>query len=153
MSTEENDSIMTPDEIALKIQALADNELPEQEIDAVLDAIQGSYEYRQEYADLLKLRRRLGTGPAPRVSEDWLARAERRISRRVSRGVGTLLFTGSYLVLLGYALFTLFRDPSVPLMVAVLVTAGVGGAVVLLTSAIADRVRERKTDKYREIIR
>ena len=151
MSTEENE--MTPDEIAMKIQALADNELPEQEIDAVLETIQGSYEYRSEYVELLKLKRRLGTGPAPRVSEEWLARAERRVSRRVSRSTGTLLFLGSYIVLFGYALFTLFRDPSLPLMVAVLVTVGVGGAVVLLTSAIADRVRERKTDKYREIIR
>ena len=36
--------------IKLRIQALADNELPEHEIGEVLNAVQGSYEYREEYA-------------------------------------------------------------------------------------------------------
>jgi hypothetical protein len=141
------------DEILVKIQALADNELPESEIDSVLDAIQGSYEYREEYAALLKLRRSLGAGPAGRPSEDWLAKAERKISRRLSRGIGTLLFIGSTVVLLGYATVSLFRDPDVPLIVSVLTAGGAVGVAVLLASAIADRVRERKTDKYRGIMR
>jgi len=141
------------DEIHMKIQALVDNELPESEVDSVLATIQGSYEYRQEYAELLKLRRSLGAGPAGRLPDDWLAKAERKISRRLSRGIGTLLFVGSYLLLLGYAVFSLFDDPDVPLIVSVLVLSGIAGVAVLLANAIADRVRERKTDKYRGIIR
>ena len=140
------------DEIHLRIQALADNELPEEEIDAVLAEIQGSYEYRNEYADLLRMKRRI-SGTAVRAPEDWLARAEKRVSRRISRGTGLLLFVGSYVVLIGYALFTLFREPSVPLIVSVLIGSLVLGLIVLLVNAIADRVRESKTDKYRELIR
>ncbi|MFP4113108.1 MAG: hypothetical protein ACOC2Y_04700 [Spirochaetota bacterium] len=142
-----------PDEIRMKIQALVDNELPESEIEPTIEAIQGSYEYRTEYAELLRLKKRLGSGPAPRPSEDWLEKAERRISRRVSSGLGTLLFIGSYVVLLAYAIYTLFRDPEVPLIVSVLTVTGVVGFVVLLGNAIADRVRESRTDKYRGIIR
>lgn len=153
MSTSDHDEQEHTDEVRLKIQALADNELPEEEIEPTLDLIQGSYEYRREYAELLRLKRHLNDQPIPPVTEEWIERAERRISRRISRGAGTLLFVGSYLVLLGYAIFTMFRDPGVPLIVAVLVSAVVLGAGVLLGSAIADRVRERRTDKYREIIR
>lgn len=153
MSTHDSEHDPNQDDVRLKIQALVDNELPESEIEPVLERIQGSYEHRREYAELLQLRRRLGTGPAPRVSEDWLDRAQRRISRRVSRGIGTVLFLGSYVLLVGYALYTLVRDPEVPVIVSVLTVSAVAGIVVLLGNAIADRVRERKTDRYREITR
>ena len=141
------------DDIRIRIQALVDNELPEGEIEAVLAEIEGSYDYRTEYAELLKLRRKLGPGPAQRVSDEWVERAEARVTRRIGRGLGMVLFLGSYLVLLGYAIYTMLREPDVPLIVAVLILGVVAGFVVLLATAIADRVRERKTDRYRGIIR
>ncbi len=141
------------EDVRMKIQALVDNELPESEIASVLEEIRGSYEYRAEYAELLRLRRRLSAGPVPPVSSDWLTRAERRISRRISRSVGVTLLIGSCVALLGYALFTLFADPDVPRPVIVLVALGVAGIVALIANAIADRMRERRTDRYREIIR
>jgi hypothetical protein len=98
------------------------------------------------------MKRRI-SGTAVHAPQDWLARAEKKISRRISRGAGLFLFLGSYVALLGYALFTFFREPSVPLIVSILVGSLVLGVVVLLANAIADRVRESKTDKYREIIR
>lgn len=153
MSTHDRDEHLPQDDIRIRIQALVDNELPESEIESVLEAIEGSYEYRSEYAQLLKLRRKLGSGPAQHVSEEWVERAERRVTRRVSRGVGVALFLGSYLVLLGYAIYTMFREPDVPLIVSVLTLGIVAGFVVLLANAIADRVRERRTDKYRGVIR
>jgi hypothetical protein len=137
----------------MKIQALVDNELPESEIEPTIEAIQGSYEYRAEYAELLKLRKKLSSGAVPPPSQDWLREAEKKVSRRIGRGLGTVLFLGSYVILLGYAVFTMFRDPSVPIIVSVLILSGIVGFVVLLGNAIADRVRESKTDKYRGIIR
>ncbi|MFW5683224.1 MAG: hypothetical protein ACOC1I_00085 [Spirochaetota bacterium] len=153
MSTHDPQHELSPDDIRLRIQALADNELPEEAIEPTLEQIQGSYEYRQEYAELLRIKHRVKGEPVPRASEEWLEHAERRISRRLARGSGMVLFLGSYLILLGYAVFTMFRDPGVPLIVSVLVTTVLLGAAVLLGNAIADRVRESKTDKYRGIIR
>lgn len=153
MPAREPNGQLSDEEIRMRIQALVDNELPEQEIEPVLDRIQGSYEYRREYADLLRLRRKLATGSAPPPPQEWIDRAERRISRRIARGTGVILFVGSYLGLLGYGLLTLFRTPDVPRPVSLLVAATAAGAVVLLGNAIADRVRERRTDKYREIVR
>lgn len=153
MSLHERNPDLPEDDVRIRIQALVDNELPEAEIEPVLEAIEGSYEYRAEYAELLKLRRKLGSGPAPPVSGEWLERAERRVARRISRGVGLGLFLGSYVVLLGYALYTMLREPKVPVIISVLTLGVVAGFVVLLANAIADRVRERKTDTYRRIIR
>ncbi len=154
MNPYDDDPQDTPlEDTRAKIQALVDNELPDSEIEPVLETIQGSYEYRAEYAELLRLRRRLAAGPAPPVSADWLAKAERRISRRVTQSVGAVLLVGSYAVLLGYALFTFLRDPEVPRLVTVLVALGALGIGALLVNAVADRIREKKTDRYREIIR
>ena len=149
MGIQENDT----EEIQLKIQALADNELPEAEIGPILESVQGSYEYRQEYAELLRLKKRLsgvvGKGPG----SDWVLAAERSITRKLFRGIGTVFFIGSYLALLGVALLTLFQDSGVPILVSILVGASVLGLVVLLGTAIADRVRENRTDKYRGVMR
>jgi hypothetical protein len=141
------------DEIQLKIQALADNELPEEEIGQVLAAVQGSYEYREEYAELLRLKKRLSGVLSKGPGSDWVLAAERSITRKLFRGVGTVFFIGSYLALLGVAVATLFRDSDVPVYVSVLVGVGIAGLLVLLGTAIADRVRESKTDKYRGVIR
>ena len=58
-----------------------------------------------------------------------------------------------YCGLFGYALYTLIREPDVPIIVVVLIAGGVLGFVFLLGNAIADRVRESRNDRYREIIR
>lgn len=141
------------EEIQLKIQALADNELPEGEIGLVLDAVQGSYEYREEYAELLRLKKRLSGVVAKDPGIDWVLAAERSISRKLFRGIGTVFFIGSYLALLGVAVVTLFQDSEVPIIVSILVGVGILGLIVLLGTAIVDRVRESRTDKYRGVIR
>jgi len=141
------------EEIQLKIQALADNELPEGEIGSVLEAVQGSYEYREEYAELLRLKKRLSGVVAKDPGVDWVLAAERSISRKLVRGIGTVFFIGSYLALLGVAVVTLFQDSEVPIIVSILVGVGILGLIVLLGTAIVDRVRESRTDKYRGVIR
>jgi len=144
---------LSADRIELKIQALADNELPESEIPEVLAEIQGSYEYRQQYAEMLSLKRRLAGLAIRPPGPDWVAAAEKRVLRKLFRGTGTTLFVASYLALLGVGFVYLFRDPDVPIFISVLVAVGALGLFVLLGNAIADRVRERKTDKYRGVLR
>lgn len=140
-------------DIRIKIQALADNELPESEIGSVLEQIQGSHEYRKEYTDILRIKRQLAGEPIPQLSEEWIDRTERRIVRRLSKASGNVLFIGSYLALLGYAIFSLFRDSEVPIVVSILVGAGVVGFAVLLGNAILDRIRESREDRYKDVIR
>ena len=138
------------DDITLKIQALADNELPEEEIQTVMTAIQGSHEYRAEYVEMLRLKKRLAGEAVPELTEEWVDKLERRITRRAGRFSGNLLFIGSYVVLLGYSVYSLFRDSDVPLLVSILVGAGIVGFLLLLGGAIVDRIRESRTDRRPE---
>jgi hypothetical protein len=143
----------TAEERVLRVQALVDNELPADQIRDTLEMIRSDSSLQDEYAELLKLRRSVGPGPATRVPEAWVEQAERRIHRRTGRGIGVVLLVGSYAILLGYALFTLFASPKTPVIVAILISASVLGFLFLLSNAIMDRMRERRTDKYREVMR
>jgi hypothetical protein len=67
--------------------------------------------------------------------------------------VGNVFFLGSYVALLGVGFAAMFRDSDVPLYVTILVAVGAVGFLALLGSAIADRVRESRTDKYKGVIR
>jgi len=50
---------MQCDEAALKVQALADNELTETEIPEVMAHVQSCYNCRNDYVQLLRLQRRM----------------------------------------------------------------------------------------------
>jgi hypothetical protein len=148
-----SDQSMSTDDIRLKIQALADNELPESEIGPVLERIQGSYEYREEYAQLLRLRKRLAGVVVPEPRGDWVVEVEKKTTRKLTRGLGSILFIASYVALLGVGIVSVVRESEVPVYVAVLVGVGALGFVTLLINAIADRVRESRTDKYKGVMR
>jgi hypothetical protein len=66
---------------------------------------------------------------------------------------GKLLFFGSYLLLFAYTLYTLFSDDSTELIIKLAVSGSVFGILVLLVITIADKLKENKTDKYKEVIR
>ncbi len=142
-----------PSETTLKVQALVDNELPAQDIRPTLEMIQADPTLQREYVEMLRLKHRLGPGPSSRISDQWLERAERSVSRKLWRRAGLLFFLGSYGGLAGYALYSAFASPSTPIVVSLLIGTGVIGFVFLLSSAIADRVRESRNDKYRGVIR
>jgi hypothetical protein len=138
-------------DIHLRIQALADNELPEEEIPRVLAEIQGSYEYRDEYAELLRLKRKLAGAPVPEPRPEWFLRVQRSLRRRVFGGLGVVAFVGSYAGLLLYAVITVVRRNAFPSLVLAALAVGGGGLLVLLVLTIADRIRESRDDKYRGV--
>lgn len=142
---------MTSEETRLKIQALADNELPEQEIPELMEAIRGSYDLRAEYVELLRMKRRLGGATVPEPSAEWFERLAERPARRAMSRIGLTVLIGSYVVLLAYAVYSLFADASVSLLIRLGAGGAVLGALVVLAVAVADRVRESKSDKYREV--
>lgn len=144
---------MNPEELKLKVQALVDNELDEAEIPAVMNEIEGSYEMRREYVELLRLRRRLTASTVLEPPEEWFEAAARRPGRRIFGWTGNFLFIGSYVVLLGFALFTLFRGQDTSTWVKIGVAGVAVGFVVLLLRAIVDRIRESRTDRYKEVMK
>ena len=137
----------------LKAQALMDNELSEEEIGGVVDHIQSCYRCREDYIALLKLRRKMKGLQYPEPPQEWFEQLRKKRGRRFSTGFGLTLFIGSYIVLFGYSLYSLFADSSEGLFIKLVVGGIVVGVLALLGVTIADRARESKTDKYKEVMK
>jgi len=137
----------------MKIQALIDNELPEEEISSVINHIESCYKCREDYIEFLKLRKKMNIIKVPEPSKEWFEELPKRVFRRVSSIVGKILFFGSYGALIAYALFSFFSDTGESTFVKFLVGALVLGVFVLLGVTISDKVKENKTDKYRGVIK
>lgn len=144
---------MTNEEIRLKIQALVDNELEEKEIPEVLSLVESNYEMRDEYIRLLKFHRTMKGLSFPSPSDEWFADMPKRTARKAFAGLGQVFFFGSYILLFGYALFSLFADASEGMFIKLVVAGIFIGLLSLLGVAIVDRVRESKTDKYKGVMK
>lgn len=144
---------MQCDEAKLKIQALTDDELDIEEIPAVLKHLESCYPCRREYGELLALRKRLSEVPLPEPSEEWFETLERKPLYRLSRKAGLFIFLASYLALLGYAVSDLFLQSSTPTGLKITIAATGISAIILFSNAVYQRLKERKTDRYREVMK
>lgn len=143
---------MQCDEAALKVQALADNELTETEIPEVMAHVQSCYNCRNDYVQLLRLQRRMKF-VIEEPSQEWFEKLERRTGRKIASGSGQALFIGSYILLLGYALYSLFVNSEVGTFVKLSVGGIVLGGASLFGVSILDRVRESRDDKYKGVVK
>lgn len=67
------------------------------------------------------------------------------------RVFGWLLFAGGALGLVGFAIYALAFDDDASVVLKLLFGALYGGLGLLLLSVLRSRLRERKTDKYRDV--
>ncbi|MCK4541942.1 MAG: hypothetical protein KAU17_06900 [Spirochaetales bacterium] len=144
---------MNSDELKLKIQALVDNELSESEIPEVLDAIESDYTLRKEYQEILQLQARMKGVDYPQPEPEWFEKGLVNPARKGISLLGKVLFLGSYVLLLGYAVYSALVDQGEHLLIRISIGGITLGILVLLGITIGDRLRERKTDKYKGIIR
>ncbi len=144
---------MNCEEARLKIQALIDNELDEGEISQVLDHVQSCYRCRNEYIELLRLRKKMKNLAVPEPSSAWFESLQRKIGRKISSSAGQFLFIGSYLALAAYAVYSLLTDAGVALFIKIFVGGILAGTTLLLGVTIADRVRESRDDKYKGVMK
>ena len=144
---------MNCDEAKQNCQLLIDDELNEEEIAPLMEHLESCYRCRDEYIGLLKLRKKLSgiKGPAP--DEEWFEALNRSRGRRFFGGAGFILMLVSWLLLAGYALFTLFSDSGENLFVKIVVAGAVVSVIVLFITALTDRLKESKTDKYKGVMK
>jgi predicted anti-sigma-YlaC factor YlaD len=137
----------------LKVQALVDNELSEIEIDQVMDHVQSCYRCRGEYTELLKLQKKMKGLAYPEPPKEWFETLGKKPARKASSLLGQILFIGSYVLLFGYALYSLFTDSGEGLFIKLVFGGIVLGILFLLGVTVADRVRESKTDRYKGVMK
>ena len=137
----------------LKVQALVDSELDEQDISPVVSHIQSCYRCRDDYVELLRLQRRMKGIRDPEPPKEWFESLNRRVGRRFTSLAGQILFVGSYAALVGYAIYSAFVDSGSSLFIKLAIGAIVVGVLTLLGVTVSDRARESKTDRYKGVIK
>lgn len=144
---------MNCDEAKLKIQALADGELAESDIPDALEHVQSCYNCREEYISLLQLQKKLKGLIQHEPSAEWFEKLNRRITRKIGSSAGQILFIGSYLALIAYAVYSLFADTGAAVFIKIAVGGILVGVVTMLGITIADRIRESKDDRYKGVMK
>ena len=144
---------MNCDDAKINCQLLIDDELEEEKIAPLMEHLESCYKCRDEYIGLLKLRKKLNgiKGPAP--DEEWFEALYRKKGRKAAGGFGFILLVASWLCLAGFALYSLFSDSSEGVFVKIIVAASVLSVIVLFITALTDRLKESKTDKYKGVIK
>jgi len=144
---------MDCEEARLKAQALADNELDEGEIPAVLHHLESCYRCRKEYIDLLSLQKKLKGVKFPVPEEEWFEERYRRRGRKSFSFIGQVFFFLSYVALIVFSIAQLFRGPEASLFLKIIVGGILVGIIVLFVVTVSDRIRERKTDRYGDVMK
>lgn len=137
----------------LKLQALIDRELAEDEIPRVIDHMESCYSCRQEYIGFLRLQKKLESGEYPEPPREWFDQLEKNRPRRALSRLGLILMVGSYAVLALYGLFQALSDGSEEVLPKLLFGGIMGGALLLLAVTFSDRRRESRTDRYKDVKR
>lgn len=126
-----------------------DGELPAGRRDAVAAHLERCTECHREFVIYQRMKEDLGAmttndGSGPDL---WTA-----ISRRIAQPAGWLFMTGGLVVLGAWGVWSWITSPEM-FWRKLAVGAVVVGAALLLASAILDRLRDVRTDPYREIQR
>ncbi len=145
---------MNRDEARALMSALLDGELDAAQAEELCRRIEQDAELAREYEQLVSLRRatRSSLDPPAVTEADWDALAL-RIAARGSEGLGwTLLAPGALALVVGGAA-TVLLSSEIPLWTRLACGAVFAGLTFLLLSAIADRLRARRVERYDRVNR
>ena len=70
--------------------------------------------------------------------------------------IGIVLILVGFLTLLGYGMYSLlvviYSTEDIPLIIRLAVPIIIGGLMVLIVSVVRDRLRDRRNEKFREVM-
>ncbi len=143
---------MSPEETHEKVSALVDGTLPPEEEARMRQVLNEHPEIRAEYDELLAIRSSLRDvfTPPPVSDDEWEQVALRAVSRHGQR-FGWVLFTPGILSLAIGALVAFFLNGGIPLWQRIAVGGVTCGLAFLLLSALADRLRARRRERYDKV--
>jgi len=148
---------MTCDEFAIKIMALVDGELSDDESRSVLDHIAVCDKCAGEYASLKKLKGVTGEMKMKKLPEFYWDEYWSHVYNRLERGLSWILISVGVIIILGFVVWEvlgqLVADPVMNPLLKGAIYVVVLGVVILLISIIREKLMVRKVDKYREVER
>ena len=143
---------MPCEEIGDRLMAYLDDELSDEErtqMENHLTSCEPCREDIRAYRRMRELSRQLRLRePPPEFWDEY----PQGVVNRLGRGIGWMLIIGFGVVLTLYGIGCLWIS-EVPLLVKACVTGVLLGFGILLLTLVRQRLREAKTDRYKEIIR
>lgn len=140
----------------LEIQALADGEIISdgEKTAGLFLHLSTCKSCRDEYYETVKLAKTLGVSNLEQPTEEWFMELERKRGSSIVRKIGYLLLLVPYIIMIGFSIYEMLQEGGTE---SILLTgsfiAMIAGVLLLLGYSIRARVKESKTDKYKEIIR
>ncbi len=128
-----------------------DGELTQQDRQRVEVHVDGCANCRETMIELGEIRKGIGRLQDPEPTNEQRSRMMRITVTKTSRGLGWLLGIAGGLILVGYAAYEFATDDSVEALVKVATAGAVGGLALLLLSVLIDRLRARKSDRYKDV--
>ena len=94
-----------------------------------------------------------------KVSDQWIGRlaldqaSPRGGEENTIRNLGATLFIAGWAILAGFGLVEILVSADEPLWVRVGLGSMIAGSMMIFTSLLIERIKNRKKDKYTEVIR
>lgn len=143
-------------ELKLQIQALTDGEteaFSDEDLSKIFSHLSICSECRSQYTATMRLKdavKVIGYNPPPK---EWFEQLEKKRSNKIMRRLGYFLIIVPYFLLMGVGLSKLFFDSGEHIIIRGSIATIIIGFLILLTRTIIGRIKESKTDKYKEIMK
>ena len=130
-----------------------DGELTQQDRQRVDVHLDDCASCRQAFEQLQRIQSGLGSMPHPEPTEQQRSRMMGVMLTKTSRGVGWLLAIGGAALLIGMGVYEFVTDDSINLWVKIGNGAVAVAALLIGGSVLVERLRDRKTDRYKDVER
>ena len=145
------------DEIEVKVMALLDGELSEQDIIIVKDHLNSCKRCSDEYASLKKLKEVTSTMKMKKLPEYYWDDYWTNVYNRLERGISWLLISLGAIIVLAFAgweaLSALIADQEMNPLLKIGIFVLLIGSVILIVSILREKLLVKRIDKYREVKR
>ncbi len=141
------------DRIEVLLSGFIDNELTQQERQAVENHLETCQKCREVVEELRRLQRETAKMVIQHPSgRDW-EKVEKNLFQTASRSLGWIILVVWSIVTAGYALFQFATSPGEPIIEKILVFGLFLGLGLLFLSVLSERLRESRTDRYKGVLK
>jgi predicted anti-sigma-YlaC factor YlaD len=148
---------MTCDEMKVKIMALLDDELSEQDITIVKEHLQSCKQCSGEYASLKNLKEVTSSMKIKKLPEYYWDDYWTHVYNRIERGISWLLISLGVIIVLTFASWeavtALIADQEMNPLLKGGIFVLVVGVIILIVSILREKILVKRIDKYREVKR
>jgi predicted anti-sigma-YlaC factor YlaD len=143
-------------ELELQIQALSDGEtetFSDEDLSNIFSHLSDCRECRSKYSSTMQLKIAIKAKVDNPLPKEWFEQLEKKRSNKIMRRLGYFLVFIPYIILIGVGLNKLFNDSGENIIIKFSIATIILGFLILFTITIAERIKEYKTDKYKEIMK